>query len=358
MEEHEKPTFTMVKNLIPRLAEVGKIKIGGKGEKRKKQGSNEYYRLPVKDDKFTITTLEKDGNDDFVKDEATMQIIGELTGQDPNNLKRLPIRLLYDSPVLNFPTCYACYKGTTCWCRGNGELAERHDVVGELPKLVTCPCERQNPEYNKPDKCKLTGTLSVVLEGIPKFGGVWKFRTTSYNSVTNILSSLALFYTNNLGILADIPLSLEITPKTVSIPGQKKTTKIYMVFLTFDGAKQKMKALAYDEGKHREQFGVKMKEIEAGAHLYNTPETEEEALDFSEEYYPDPGDDAAAENIRNAIRPETEAPDGVDPETGEITNPEEPEGPTAEESARALEDSARAFQRYSDEVKKIQPRWA
>jgi len=48
-----------IKGLTPQLAERGKIKIGGLGDERKKQGSNETYRLPVKHDYITITTMQR-----------------------------------------------------------------------------------------------------------------------------------------------------------------------------------------------------------------------------------------------------------------------------------------------------------
>ena len=151
----------MIKNLIPRLAERGRIKIGEKGEMKTSQGGKEFA-LPKKLDHIVITTMQRDAAGRLMPDTDLMAQINPGGGK----LVEIPIRLLYDDIDLNFFTRYACYKGNRCWCSGDGEEASR--ITGENGnyKPVSCPCERQDPMYQGSDKCKTLGTLSALIEGV------------------------------------------------------------------------------------------------------------------------------------------------------------------------------------------------
>src|SRR5687768_3771278 len=65
----------------PRLCELGKIKIGGLGEARQKQGGG-TWRLPRKDDHFTITTLYRDARGDLLPDKELMDQLLDEFGDD------------------------------------------------------------------------------------------------------------------------------------------------------------------------------------------------------------------------------------------------------------------------------------
>lgn len=277
----------MIKTIVPRLAEVGKIKIGKKGAVRKTQQGKEF-RLPQKDDHFTITGLSRDKNDDFVPDLKIMEMVGSATNQRPDHLTEIPVRLLYDDIELNFPTRLACFNGTSCWCSGDGEKAERvKDIkTGEMVS-VECPCERQNPGYKGRDKCKPTGVLSVVIDGIPIVGGVWKFRTTSYNSVVNIISSLTFIKSLTKGVLAGLPLYMVVSPKTANVEGVGNTT-IFMVRLEYRGTTQSLVEIGYSEAERRAVAQIKMDSIEDSARLLvHQPMNPDEERDISEEFYPE-----------------------------------------------------------------------
>jgi len=117
------------KGLTPRLAEVGKIKIGGKGETRKKTNGNGTYQLPVKYDHFVITKTERGNDGNFVPD---LELMGKIDpkenwkdGQTFGQPKEIPIIFLFDDIDMNFRTEYAYYQGAKCMCRGDGETAER-----------------------------------------------------------------------------------------------------------------------------------------------------------------------------------------------------------------------------------------
>ena len=203
-----------VKGLTPQLAERGKIKIGEKGETKTSQGGKQFA-MPRKLDHFLITTMQRDAAGRLLPDTALMARLQPEGGK----ITEIPVRLLYDDIDLNFQTRYACYRGNRCWCSGDGEKAQR--LAGENNgkyQEVPCPCERVDPYYTGQDRCKILGTLQVLIEGTDRIGGVWKYRTTSWNTVNAVLSSLALIKTITGGPLAGIPLWMVLSPKTVTVP--------------------------------------------------------------------------------------------------------------------------------------------
>ncbi|MBM4288976.1 MAG: hypothetical protein FJ135_12700 [Deltaproteobacteria bacterium] len=210
-----------VKGLTPQLAERGKIKIGVKGEMTTSQGGKQFSQ-PRKLDHFQITTLQRDAAGRLLPDTALMARLKPEGGK----ITEIPVRLLYDDVDLNFQTRYACYRGNRCWCSGDGEAAQR--LAGQNGKYqeVPCSCERIDPYYNGQDRCKILGTLQVLIEGTDRIGGVHKFRTTSWNTVNAILSSLALVKTITGGPLAGIPLWMVLSPKTVTVPTSGQVRRI------------------------------------------------------------------------------------------------------------------------------------
>lgn len=219
-----------VKNLNIGLPEFGHIKIGKKGDEIKSK-SGTKFQPPEKLDHFIITTMERGGDDNFQRDEA----LHELYGPEP---KEIPVRLVYADIGSNFPHQWACYDSKTAWCRGDGEKASRLQEDGTR-KEVDCTCERAEYDF-KPGpgdyKCKLNGCLSVIIDGAPRVGGVWTFRTTSWNSVTGLIASLQFVQLCTGGLLAGIPLKMRVFPKVVTIPGTKTTTTVYIVGLFSDGS--------------------------------------------------------------------------------------------------------------------------
>lgn len=287
------PRALMVKNLCPGLTERGKIKIGVKGNQTQSQGGKSF-QLPKKLDHFVVTTLERDQTGNFVRDAEIHKNLGDKP-------KSIPVRLLFDKPELNFQTRYACFVGRNLWCAGDGETALRLNGRGSEREQVTCPCHRQAPEYSGQDKCKINGNLSVVIEGVNVLGGVWKFRTTSYNSVVGILSSMALIMRMTGGILANIPLHLTIQPKVVTTPDGGQVQTIYVVGLEYHGSMEALRQVGYDAALQNAQQAVRIDEIENQARALLAP-TINEALagddsdDVVEEWYPDQATTGQAAN--------------------------------------------------------------
>ena len=144
----------MIRNLTPRPAEKGRIKIGGLGEERKKKDGSGTYMLPVKFDHFEIVTMQRDAAGRFIPDKELMDLL--MHAQGVNKLLEIPIRLLFDDVDLNFFTRYSAYSGTRCVCSGDGEEAQRLGQDGKFAP-VNCPCERLESGYTGQPKCKPLG---------------------------------------------------------------------------------------------------------------------------------------------------------------------------------------------------------
>lgn len=342
----------MIKNLCPGLMEMGKIKIGNKGAVRQ-SSSGGTWQAPQKLDHFLITTMERGKDNNFLLDEQLHRRFGEAP-------KEIPVRLIYDDIALDFATRYICYYGKTVYCSGDGECAQRLKKDGSY-ETVSCPCHRQDPKFAGDDgkgkgKCKINGILSTIIDGADSVGGVWKFRTTSYNSVVGIMSSLALIQRITGGRLAGIPLLMTVTPKTVQDPIHGNQQTIYVVGLKYNGNMDMLRSTGYqiamDEAKH----GISMKQIEQDAILLlsHTPTAglgDDSDQDVIEEFYPEEARPAAPALAEPAqLAPNTAAPattgaapalvapqtETVDMDTGEVveTTPQ-PEPPKRHRRTKA-----------------------
>lgn len=291
----------MIKNLCPGLMEMGKIKIGNKGQVRKSSSGTDW-QPPQKLDHFLITTMARGIDGNFITDD---QLMKHISPDGP--LRSIPVVLIYDDISLNFATRYICYYGKTVYCSGDGETAIRLQQDKKTYAPRTCPCGRQDPKYNGDNgpagsdavggnnskgKCKINGILSVIIQGAPCVGGVWKFRTTSYNSVVGILSSLALIQRITGGRLAGIPMNMTVTPKTVQDPFEGKQQTIYVVGLQFAGTMDALRETGYQIALTEAKHGISMQRIEEDARmlLVHNPTAglgEDLPDEVIEEFYPE-----------------------------------------------------------------------
>jgi hypothetical protein len=272
-----------IKNLVPRLAERGKIKIGIKGE-LKTSGQGKQFCQPKKLDHFLIATMERNQAGRLIEDESLMRRLAP----DGGKIKEIPVRLLYDDPELNFPTRLACYVGNRCVCQGDGEVAQQLTQDGRYAE-VECPCARNHPDYQGRDRCKINGTLSVLIDGTERVGGVWKFRTTSWNTANAILSSMALIRFITGGVLAQIPLKMVLSPKTVTAPGIGQNQVVYLVNLEYAGSEEDLANISYEIRRKQIVHKVRMDRLEEEARmiLAHQVETPEEQAEVQQEFYPE-----------------------------------------------------------------------
>ena len=184
--------------IVTRLAEVGKIKAGRKGTVRKAKSGNNY-QLPEKTDHWIITTLDKDPTGNFMKNKTIHAIIGDKP-------KELEIMFLTNDIDEIFPTLFSLYNGKKMICRGDGRIGINQNT-GEQKK---CPCKL----YDE-GKCKINGILNCLLPVSNELGGVFRYRTHGFWSVSNILASLKFISAMTRGQLAFIPFILTLSPKKV-----------------------------------------------------------------------------------------------------------------------------------------------
>lgn len=276
----------IIKGLIPGLTERGKIKIGRKGAERQ-SASGGTWQLPEKLDHFIVTTLERGKDGNFLPDADIHKLLGEKP-------KRIQMRFLFDDISLNFQCRYACYRGKTLWCSGDGEAAFRQKEKSTERETVQCPCHRQDPAFQGDDgkgagKCKINGTLSVVIEGANCVGGVWKFRTTGYNSTVGILSSLTLLKSLTGGILAGIPLAMTIQPKVATNPVTGQAVTVYVVGVEYAGDVKSLQNGALEIAQRNAEFRQRLIHVEDEARklIGVSAGLVDQAGDISEEFYPE-----------------------------------------------------------------------
>ena len=310
----------MIKSLPPKLAEIGKIKIGGHGEIRKTKAGKEF-RLPVKFDYFVVTTLEKDRNDNFIPNKKIMDKLGAKPTE-------IDIILCYDNIEMNFLSSLSLYAGRKCACRGDGEKAIREIKTGKKDKKgydITKPTEIDCPagecEFLINKQCKPSGLLSVIIPAANYIGGVYKFRTTSWNSVQNISSSLKLLSTKTGGKLAGLPLKLQFSKKWTNEHGN-----VPVINIVFEGDDLLLDKATKKEIERREKFKIDILKIEQLAEKIGLTADNDDPADVESEFYNtaennnnesksmDINADSFAVSAKDIIDVETVEPEAVAPE--------------------------------------------
>lgn len=231
--------------LQARLVEVGKIKIGTVGEARQ-SNSGGTWRPPVKLDHFLVTTLQRDQQEQLIADAEVMESLKEHCDTKDGKLRRLPITLLSNEIEEVMTANYVAYTGRKCAARSDGlVLTEYATAPGGawLPKPRTVP---HTPEAVARWKMKLATTLNVMVASAgSRWGGVYKFRTTSRITADQLYGSLSELRDRTGGILRGLPLTLVVRPMQVAPNGQPAT--VYVVHVELAGSDMmKIRELALD----------------------------------------------------------------------------------------------------------------
>jgi hypothetical protein len=284
----------MIKNLKRSVAEGGKIKIGGKGELLTGQGGATYAR-PRKDDHFTITTNMRENGDpnaNLITNEKIMAALHAWADAD-GKVRRLPIMLLSDDVDEVFPTAYVAYSGKHMACRGDGETATRFisprgEVLAE-PETVECPCERLEKDSKGGRRCKFTGILhcSLRLPGHAVIGSVYRWRTTSEISVTQIVTHLQDIILPAAGTLRGLPLMLVLRPQQVSPGGRLSTVYVCHIDLCEDLVIAQRAALEAATMRRELAAGLRTEPDYRATLQLPGSESPEEQAEIAPEYYPD-----------------------------------------------------------------------
>ena len=234
-----------IKGVEPRLCEIGKIKIG---EIEIRNGK----RIPKKLNHFVITGLERDNENMLIPDTDVMSIVGEQS-------KELGVYLCYDDPDLNIPTFFTHYTASRLHCYGDGVHALRWTENNERTPV---PCNIETCPFFLEKKCRPYGKMSVILHAAQRIGGVYVFRTSSWNTIRQIKSSMAIIRTFTGGVLAGIPLTLRIVTMPVQPKDVGKMMKIQTVNLEFAGTLADLKETADVEITRRVNTKMDMRKIE------------------------------------------------------------------------------------------------
>lgn len=286
-EQQPKQAFNtgiQIKHIPRRLPEIGKIKIGKKGEKKTSKNNNEF-RLPKKLDHFWISTLEQGEDDNFVEDKRTTQIVREYLGEKygaSENVKitRIPVILPFDTPEMNCMTRIARYTGSQCTGVSDGETYWEVNPETNQRKEIPEPSPR-----DLQNNWKWNGTLSVIIQGAERVGGVWKFRTTGYNSIVDLMSSMDLIALHTGGRLAGVPLELVVRPRRATDPKGRAQT-IYSVTLEFSGTQEELtsKVTHLLEKEYRNDAHIKM--LEQNAMRTMSADDFDDEAGVADEFYP------------------------------------------------------------------------
>jgi Recombination directionality factor-like len=288
--------------LTPRICELGKIKIGGKSPQVRKSSGGGEWRAPVKYDHFVITTLNRNNTGDLVEDDSIMHALKKWADPD-GKLRRLPIAVLSHDPEEIMQASFVWYVGKKVAARSDGiTLTKFYDTKGKqwLAKPEVCEWEPRlaNQVDSKGGKIfKRHTVFNCVLtpEGAGRFGGVFKFRTTSVVTASQLLGSIENIKQLTGGIIRGLPLQLVVRPMQVT-PNAGPVVTIYVVHCELVGDDlMKLQRMALDRSKcelltHREAIRVERDYRRMDYKRLLLPPGEEsivEQAEIAEEFHPD-----------------------------------------------------------------------
>lgn len=221
--------------LKPRVTELGKIKIGGKAEQGRQSRSGGTFHAPEKWDHFIVTTgvRGKDGPQNYIPDAILMESLAEYADRHDGKLRQLPIALLSNDLDEVMQTAYVAYVGKKLAARSDGlKLEKFYDFKTKAflpePKVVDWKPEYADQIVDGKPLFKLHSVFScVIAAGEARWGGVYKFRTTSKITADQLYGTLVHIKGLTGGILRGLPLRMVVRPKQVQPDG--RTSTVYVV---------------------------------------------------------------------------------------------------------------------------------
>lgn len=224
--------------LQPRICELGKIKIGAKEDKVRKTATGKEWRAPVKLDHFLITTMQRTAGGDLVLDSDLMNRLKEKHGDKDGNLRQIPVMLLSNDIEDVMQSAFVFYNGKTVAARSDGKkVTWFYDGTKRLEKPTEEEWTKEMAD-SKNDRgvpfFKLHSVFNcVIASNDSRWGGVYKFRTTSRITADQLYGSLLHLQSLTGGILVGLPLMLVVRPIQVAPEG--KPTTVYVVHAELRG---------------------------------------------------------------------------------------------------------------------------
>ncbi len=283
-----------------RPQQLGRIKIGGLGAKKKGKDGKPDWQMPVKYDHFVVTTNVRGDDGNFERDE----VIHEALGDKPMEL----------SGLLMYPTVEENLHTEMCEYQGRGKKGKLISCDGETKTQVatgrTKDCTRK--EDGTGCECKPYTRFHLQLSGAPAMGYHF-FRSTSWETTNNIQTALESIYAM-FGTCFHAPVRLKCYPSEDEHEGGISTsTKIGLVL---DMSMLQAAELIGQGSKYLEIAGGRVKQIAAEVRdeLVAQDEAEEQAI--TDEFFPPDPVEVHAEAVMAALEAD-DSDDGPDFETGE-----------------------------------------
>lgn len=182
----------------------------------------------------TTTRKHPMAEDHFVPDFDNWELITpfmKLYGQEPSNKNpdgypnRVTIAFASNDPEQIFPQYYMCYgKDLGLKCKGDGIRADKTTENGNRIE-VDCP-GASDCQYGRENECGKRAFLQYFIKGLPCLQ-VFQTNTTSYHSIVNLNSQIALLQTIRGGrTIAGVWVSLMLKPQNVQPDGKKKVVHV------------------------------------------------------------------------------------------------------------------------------------
>jgi len=267
----------MLKGLAITPPVAGRISIGRVTEKNGK-------RLPEKDDQFTITSQIQHRQEWLLH--PLNQTLRETNPEE--KLRRIPIRLMFNDPVLNFRAEYSLFDRSTGrpMCIGDGESCKR--VTNEGIQTLPCP-GADTCSLAQHSGCKPYGRLTVQIDDGENTDS-FIFRTTGFNSIRTLYARLHYFSALSNNKLACLPLELRLRGKSTRM---SHGTAIFYADITLRSNMVMEEALASANALHQQRVaaGYNQEALDAAARhgLSNGvfEEDEDDVASLVEEFYPE-----------------------------------------------------------------------
>ncbi len=332
--------------LRPRLPIAGYIKVGGKRPQMKWSKSGPYS-LPtssVEPVRFEVTTFEKDEVEvthpqdkeqrKWIWDRGYKRDI-ELHKKIGDNPTRLNVRLMFPNPFPSLKTYFGAHNGQKAVCYGNGVEAQDDSRGGTVP--CTCPrlAQFEGPYDGPPPKdglvCKPHLELAVVLDDAERYGLFWIFKSTSWRTIANIRTQIAMFH-QQFGRLDGLPLVLEVQKTPIRYDDGKRTTQP-IVNISMDGSFDTARMIASGkvEEARRLSSGIVAPFSESEFEQAMSAERELSESEVGDEFHPEAplanGKDGRTmeERLRDRAAPRPAAPTTVKAQDAPASAPTEPD---------------------------------
>ncbi len=287
------------KLLKVRPQQLGRIKIGGLGEKKTSRAGKEFQQ-PVKFTHFRVTTNVRGDDGNFEIDEEVHAKIGD----KPMELSGL---LMYPKVEENLHTEMCQYKGRgtkgKIWtCDGENATNLKTGTGGACIRLEGKECE-----------CKPYTRFHMQLAGAPAMGYHF-FRSTSWETTNNLQTALEEIFAR-FGTCFHAPVRLKCYPSEDEHDGSISTS--YKVGLVLDMSMDEAAVLIGQGSKYLEIASGHVKQLAVVVAEELTAQDEAEEGDIQDEFFPPDATEVHVEQVMDALDaddgPEGEEPEGTDP---------------------------------------------